>query len=79
MSKEIVGRRSDGYRIGYAESSDGVKWTRMDELAGIDFSAEGWHSQAQAHPFVLHHGGRWFMFYNGNNFGCDGIGLAIAH
>ena len=26
------------YRIGYAESNDGIDWIRMDELTGIDVS-----------------------------------------
>jgi hypothetical protein len=67
-----------GYRIGYAESADGVEWTRRDDLAGIALSESGWDSQAQAYPAVVRHGDRWFMFYNGNAFGRDGIGLAIA-
>jgi predicted GH43/DUF377 family glycosyl hydrolase len=67
-----------GYRIGYAESADGVTWTRHDDLAGIALSESGWDSQAQAYPAVVRHGDRWFMFYNGNAFGRDGIGLAIA-
>src|SRR5204862_3430203 len=33
------GRR---YRIGYAESADGVVWTRMDECAGLDVSPGDW-------------------------------------
>ena len=27
---------------------------------------------------VVRHDGRDFMFYNGNNYGYDGIGLAVA-
>jgi len=30
------------------------------------------------HPAVVQHDGRWFMFYNGNRFGKDGVGLAVA-
>ena len=67
-----------GYRIGYAESPDGLRWTRRDDLAGIAPSDTGWDSQAQAYPAVVRHGERWFMFYNGNAFGRDGIGVAIA-
>jgi len=26
---------------------------------------------------VVKHNGRHFMFYNGNNYGYDGIGLAV--
>jgi predicted GH43/DUF377 family glycosyl hydrolase len=67
-----------GYRIGYAESKDGLSWTRHDDRAGIAPSDAGWDSEAQAYPAVVRYGDRWFMFYNGNAFGRDGIGLAIA-
>lgn len=68
----------EGYRIGYAESEDGLTWTRLDHLVGLTLSDEGWDSLAQAYPAVVRHGDRWFMFYNGNAFGRDGIGLAVA-
>ena len=73
-----VGGGPRGYRIGYAESADGLAWTRLDDRAGIALSAEGWDAQAQAYPAVVRHEDRWFMFYNGNAFGREGIGLAIA-
>lgn len=69
---------SGGYRIGYAESSDGLVWTRLDHLAGMTGSVSGWDSTAQAYPAVVLNDGQWFMFYNGNAFGRDGIGLAVA-
>lgn len=69
---------SGGYRIGYAESEDGLTWTRLDRLAGLRPSPAGWDSEAQAYPAVVRHGDRWFMFYNGNAYGRDGIGLADA-
>jgi len=64
------------YRIGYAESPDALTWTRLDP--GITPSAAGWDSEQQAYPAVVRHGDQWFMFYNGNAYGRDGIGLAIA-
>jgi len=73
-----AGGRATGYRIGYAESADGLSWTRVDDRAGITLSLSGWDSEAQAYPAVVRHRDRWFMFYNGNAFGRDGIGLAIA-
>ena len=73
-----VGGGRAGYRVGYAESADGFEWTRLDDRAGLALSADGWDGQAQAYPAVVKHAGRWFMFYNGNAFGLDGIGLAIA-
>src|SRR5258705_10387823 len=32
------------YRIGYAESPDGLAWSGMDEINGLDTSEEGWSS-----------------------------------
>ena len=32
------------YRLGYAESKDGIHWDRKDQLAGIDVSPQGWDS-----------------------------------
>jgi hypothetical protein len=65
-----------GYRIGYAESADGLVWQRLDERAGIGLSASGWDSTALAYPWVFEHAGRRLMLYNGNGFGRDGFGLA---
>ena len=70
--------RGAGYRIGYATSLDGLAWQRRDDEAGIEVSASGWDSEAIAYPAVVRYNGRLFMFYNGNGFGRDGIGLAIA-
>ena len=67
-----------GYRLGYGESSDGLAWTRRDDLAGIALSPSGWDSQAMSYPAVVAHDGKWFMFYNGNGFGKDGIGIAVT-
>jgi len=70
--------RGRGYRIGYATSRDGISWTRYPTPGGLELSASGWDSEAMAYPSVVKHRGRWFMFYNGNEYGKDGIGLAIA-
>lgn len=66
-----------GYRIGYAESPDGYRWTRLDDRAGIEPSVSGWDSKALAYPWVFIHEGRKYMLYNGNDFGKEGIGLAV--
>jgi predicted GH43/DUF377 family glycosyl hydrolase len=67
-----------GYRPGYAESPDGVRWERRKEEAGIAPSPEGWDSQAIAYPWVFRTAQGWAMLYNGNGFGRDGFGLARA-
>jgi hypothetical protein len=68
--------RGQTYRIGYAESLDGRKWKRFDNLSGIDVSAAGWDSEMIEYPFVLDHNGQRYMFYNGNGYGKSGFGLA---
>lgn len=66
------------YRIGYAESVDGINWQRMDEKAGIDISSSGWDSDMIEYAFVFNHKGDKYMLYNGNGYGTSGIGLAVA-
>jgi hypothetical protein len=69
--------RGDSYRIGYAESTDGLEWTRKDEEVGITVSADGWDSEMVAYPWVGDVGGRRRMLYNGNSYGRTGIGEAV--
>jgi len=69
--------RGESYRIGYAESKDGIKWVRRDEDVGIDVSESGWDSEMVEYPFVFDHKGERYMFYNGNAYGETGIGLAV--
>lgn len=69
--------KDQSYRIGYAESRDGINWTRMDDRAGIERSAAGWDSLMIEYPFVYEHRGRKHMLYNGNGFGETGIGYAV--
>lgn len=69
--------RGDAYRIGYAESGDGLEWERRDDLAGIDVSPSGFDSEMVEYACVFDHGGRRHMLYNGNGFGATGIGHAL--
>ncbi len=69
--------RRDRYGIGFAESNDGLTWTRMDESVGIDVSPAGWDSEMIEYPAVFDSGGRRYMLYNGNGYGRSGMGLAV--
>lgn len=69
--------KMQSYRIGYAESADGVHWQRMDDQVGIDRSKEGWDSIMIEYPFVYEHRGVKHMLYNGNGFGETGFGYAM--
>lgn len=70
--------RGASYRIGYAESRDGVSWHRLDERAGIDVSPEGWDAEMIEYPSIVDVGSQRFMLYNGNDYGRTGIGLAVS-
>jgi hypothetical protein len=69
--------KGDTYRLGYAESLDGISWQREDKFAGIDVSHSDFDSDMIEYASVIKHKGQRFMFYNGNNYGMDGIGLAV--
>ncbi len=68
---------SESYRIGYAESRDGVAWERRDELAELELPESGWDSEMLAYPSVYQHRGTRHLLYNGNGFGASGIGHAV--
>lgn len=65
------------YRIGYAESSDGTTWQRLDNYAGISPSIDGWDSEMICYPFIFDFNGKRYMLYNGNDYGGTGFGVAI--
>jgi predicted GH43/DUF377 family glycosyl hydrolase len=69
--------RSLTYRIGYAESPDGIAWSRRDEEAGLDVSPEGWDSQMVEYATVAFWKDRVYLFYNGNECGQSGFGYAV--
>jgi predicted GH43/DUF377 family glycosyl hydrolase len=65
------------YRMGFATSNDGKSWNRQDQLANIGVSESGWDSKMIEYAAVMDHNGKKIMFYNGNNYGYDGIGVAV--
>jgi predicted GH43/DUF377 family glycosyl hydrolase len=69
--------RGESYRIGYAESEDGINWTRKDNEVGMDVSASGWDSEMIEYPYVFEDKDQRYMLYNGNGYGKTGIGLAV--
>jgi predicted GH43/DUF377 family glycosyl hydrolase len=71
-------RSRAGYKIGYAESADGLHWERRDEAAGIEPSAAGWDSEMICFAAIVPARDGWVMFYNGNGYGRTGVGVAIS-
>ncbi|HEY9133225.1 MAG TPA: hypothetical protein VIM98_15835 [Dyella sp.] len=70
---------TDGqYFPGIAYSDDGVHWERHDDALGMALSDSGWDSKVICYPSLIRQRNRLLMFYNGNDMGVDGFGLAEA-
>jgi hypothetical protein len=70
--RRLVDYRTDSrssYRIGYAESRDGLDWERKPAPADIERSTGGWDSVMVAYTNIVRIGNQFFCFYNGNGFG----------
>jgi len=68
-----------GYgRLGYAESGDGEAWERHDEDSGLVVSDSGWDSEMVCLSCLLETEHGTYLFYNGNNYGETGFGVAVA-
>jgi hypothetical protein len=72
-----VRSQSRPYRLGYAESADGFRWERRDEMVGLHASESGWDSEMVCYPALIEAGGRRYLFYNGNRHGSTGFGCAV--
>ncbi|WP_323687920.1 glucosyl hydrolase [Rhizobium sp. AN69] len=72
-----IRRRSlKAYRLGYAESSDGLNWICKDEKMGLDVTPGGFDSDAIMYSAVITVADKTYCFYNGNDFGKEGFALA---
>ena len=69
-------RYNHGYQLGYAESLNGYDWYRKDEKLGMTKSQIGWDSEMQCFSYVLKTKYGTYMFYNGNEHGKQGFGIA---
>jgi predicted GH43/DUF377 family glycosyl hydrolase len=69
--------RENGYRIGYAVSTNLVDWVRDDTKAGIDVSEAGWDAEMISYPHVFALDEKIYMAYLGNQVGRHGFGLAV--
>lgn len=68
-------------RQGLAWSNDGVHWKRSPANPIRDIGEKGnWDDSCLYKPFVMHHQGRYWMFYNayGTADHCEQMGLASA-
>ena len=72
------GNLDGDYFPGVARSDDGVGWERCDEAFGLARSAAGWDSRTLCYPALIRQRDKLLMFYNGNDMGVDGFGVAEA-
>lgn len=70
--------QGDRYCIGYAQSRDGLDWTRMDHAGGLWPHGTAWESEMVEHGHVITHRDQLYMFYNGNGYGRTGIAVAVG-
>ena len=72
------GNLTGEYFPGMACSDDGIHWERHDESLGLTLSASGWDTRTICYPALIRQHDKLLMFYNGNDMGVDGFGLAEA-
>lgn len=68
-----------GYGGGYAESANGLDWQPRPGPEVLMPSSSGWDSEMVCFSSVIDIGSHRWMFYNGNNFGETGFGVAEWH
>ncbi|NWC95259.1 MULTISPECIES: hypothetical protein [unclassified Pseudomonas] len=70
------GISGEDYFPGVAISEDGKNWVRKDQDFGLQLSEEGFDSVHLCYPRLVVVKDRTYCFYNGNNMGADGFGVA---
>lgn len=67
---------SRSYRVGYANSTDLLNWSRDDSQIDLDVTPGSWDAEMIAYPHVFELNGQIYMLYGGNGNGRTGFGLA---
>lgn len=81
MWYSAIGSRWGYYSICYAESDDGIFWTRganYGDNLHLKPSKKGWDSQMVEYPTIIRENNRLRMFFCGNGYGRTGIGTALS-
>jgi len=66
------------YKMCFAKSKDGFNWSRIERFSEIKKSKKGWDSKMVEYFSVIKFKQKLVMFYNGNQFGKTGVGMAIS-
>lgn len=70
------GVSGEDYFPGVAFSKDGIIWDRVDHKFGLVLSEKGFDNRHLCYPRLVKSGDKIFCFYNGNNMGAEGFGVA---
>jgi hypothetical protein len=76
IEKMLYSYRSNFYKIGLAEKIND-KWKRKDSKIKILKKQKPFDKKSQEYCSVINYKNKKYMFYNGDNYGEDGVGLAI--
>lgn len=79
--RSAEGYRTDparAYRLGYAESEDGIVFHRRDDAFALTGERGAWESTMNEYATLYRHAGVKYLVYNGNGFGREGMGYAVC-
>ncbi len=68
--------KGENYQIGYATSLNGFNWERKQDFQFPKGDPGDFDSEMTAYPYVICHQDSLYLFYNGNEYGKSGIGMA---
>lgn len=68
-------KKVGSYKIGYAESKNGLKWKRLDKNIDLNSSSK-YEIKMREYPSIISVGDKKYIFYNGDDYGKKGILLA---
>lgn len=67
---------SKGYRLGYAESIDGIHFTLRENEILLRGKNMEWDREMQCFPYLYTQKNKTYLFYVGNHYGIGGLGYA---
>jgi hypothetical protein len=74
MFYSIRNRKNGKYAMGFARSDDGGEsWRRYDTELGDNFDTKDGSEREYMYASVIKISGKFYMFYNGKNYGKEGI------
>ncbi len=72
-----TGRNSTGFMIGYAESDDGISWTKSSQNPVLG-EEDGWDSYSVSMSHVIRDGATYRMWFSGGHVSGQGVGYATS-